>query len=143
MGCRLLLQGILNEVLSRSVTFYNDPGPVFTPHSPLLMAQFPVLVLIRYALDRYTCFRAPELPQNTPECVWTVSNSNRHESASPQNIWRLCFSPPNLQAWSVGLTDFEADLRPSWDSAVILALVSMPLEMGLFFFFLKEEPQCS
>ena len=46
---------------------------------------------------------------------------------------------PTYRSWSVGLTDFKAYLRPSWDCAVILALVYMLLEMGLFFFsFLKR-----
>ena len=139
MGCCFLLQGILNEVLSRSVTFYNDPRPVFTPHSPLLMAQFPVLVLIGCALDRYTCFRAPELPQNTSECVWTVRNSNRSESASPQNIWRLCFSPPNLQVLVSWAHRFQSL------SEAILGLCCHPClglyaagNGALFFSFLKR-----
>ena len=67
------------------------------PHSPLPVAQFPVLAFIRRALDQEVCFRAPELPQNTSERVWTASNSSRSESATPQNIWRLCFSPPGLE----------------------------------------------
>ena len=88
-------------------------------------------------------FRVPELPQNTCERFWTLSNCSGSESTTPRAFGDFVSPLPTYQPWPVGLTDCRADLRPSWDRAVILALVYMLLEMGSSFFFLQEEPECS